>query len=133
MGAWGWERVVGALPSTGHFPNTTSQSTIPGARATGKTCSIRPALFPRLSWLRTVVGFECKALPGGATSLQTCTIAKQTGAAAWSQQAHCLTHGKTSHDFSLTSRFKSSSKCPLAINVTRIFLHTHLLMRGPWK
>lgn len=133
MGAQVWERVAGALPSAGHFPNATSRSMVPGARAMGKPCSIRPALFPWLLWLGAAVSFERKALQGSAMSLQTCMIAKQTRAAAWSQQVHCLTHGKTSHDFSVTSRFKSSSKCPLAINVMRIFLHTHLLMRGPWK
>jgi len=79
------------------------------------------------------VGFEHKALLGGATSLQTCTIAKQTGAAAWSQQAHCLTRGKTLHDFSVTGHFKSSSTFRGAINGAFIFLCTHLLMSGPWK
>lgn len=92
----------------------------PWAGATGKTRSICPALFLWLSWLSTAVPFEPK-------------VAKQTRATSWRQQAHCLTHGKTSHDFSVTSHFKSSVKCPLAINVTRLFLCTHLLMRGPWK
>lgn len=105
----------------------------PWSQGPGKPCSIHPALFPRLSWLSVAVRLKRKTLLGGATFLQTCTIAKQTGAAVWSQQAHCLTHGKTSHDFSVTGHFKSSRKCPLAINVMQIFLRTHLLMRGPWK
>lgn len=131
MGARGRERVVGALPGTGHFANVASWSMGPGAM--GKPCSILPALFPRLSCWSVAVGFERKVLPRGATSLQTCTTAKQTAAAAWSRQAHCLTHGKTSNDFSLTGRFKSPSKCPLAINFTRIFLRTYLLTRSLWK
>lgn len=92
----------------------------PWARATGKPCGICPALFLWLSWLITAVRFEPK-------------VAKQTRPTSWSQQAHCLTHGNSSHDFSVTSHFKSSVKCPLAINVMQIFLCTHLLMRGPWK
>lgn len=58
MGARGWERVLGALPTAGHFLSATSQCTIPGASATGKPCSILPAVFPQPTRLTMAVGFE---------------------------------------------------------------------------
>lgn len=110
MGVRGRDRVVGALPGTRHFPNATSWSMGPGA--TGKPCSILPALFPRLSWWSVAIGFKRKVLPRGATSLQTCMTAKQTAAAAWSRQARCLTHGKTSNDFFSDRSLQISQQMP---------------------